>query len=187
MEPVREEVRRGGSSGTSGLSGAATYDREKKPEEEPAVEPVDCQEHRQHTPREEARRGVSSRTSERRSQTRSQQWNQWTVRSTVNTHREKKPDEESAAEPVDCEPRQQPRCQNAGEYDVSMCRETMCQCAGDTMSMCRTDRKCTHGDAPEKQGRRACDAARRKREPTGCSAECADGPMHQCKDGPTQQ
>ena len=44
VEPVREEVRRGVSSGTSGLSGApSTYDREKKPDEEAAVEPVDCQ------------------------------------------------------------------------------------------------------------------------------------------------
>ena len=88
------------------------------------MEPVDCQEHRQHT-------------IERRSQTRRQQWNQWTV--------------------------------NRGTAEVSMSRRN-------DVSMCRTGRKCTHGDAPEKQGRRACDAARRKRADGGVVPSVRMGP-----------
>ena len=58
---------------------------------------------------------------------------------------------------------------NRGTADVSKCRRN-------NVSMCRTDRKCTHGDAPEKQGRRACDAARRKRADGGVVPSVRMGP-----------
>ena len=73
----------------------------------------------------------------------------------------------------------QPRCQNAGE--------TMCQCAGNTMCQCAGQTGNAHTEMRRRNRADAHVTPLGEAEPTGCSAECADGPMQQCKDGPTQQ